>query len=210
MEVHPPEHGIHSWRDFLVHMGTITLGLLIALGLEAGAERWHHYSEVREARERLHDEMRENSDAIVRDTLQLKKAEQQLRCNLALLESDGEVDSSKLLFGWRWDGIEASAWDTARATGAVSLMPYEEVQRYAAIYTQQATVTEASKAYIRAQTHAIEPLLHHRRDEHGSSPSIWLTPAERASLIESCGNSLTEVTLLLDLMRPLGTLYSRA
>jgi hypothetical protein len=29
MEVHPPEHGIHSWRDFVVHMGTITLCLLL-------------------------------------------------------------------------------------------------------------------------------------------------------------------------------------
>jgi hypothetical protein len=33
-EVHAPDHGIHSGRDFLVHMGTICLGLLIALGLE--------------------------------------------------------------------------------------------------------------------------------------------------------------------------------
>ena len=31
MEVHASEHGIHSWRDFFVHMGTICLGLLIAL-----------------------------------------------------------------------------------------------------------------------------------------------------------------------------------
>ena len=50
MEVHPPEHGIHSWRDFLVHMGTITLGLVIALGLEAAAEALHpevqHYADI--------------------------------------------------------------------------------------------------------------------------------------------------------------------
>jgi len=41
MEVHPPEHGIHSWRDFFVHMGTICLGLLVAIGLEQSVE-WAH------------------------------------------------------------------------------------------------------------------------------------------------------------------------
>jgi hypothetical protein len=52
MEVHAPEHGIHSWRDFFVHMGTICLGLLIALGLEQAAEavhRAHQRTELREA-----------------------------------------------------------------------------------------------------------------------------------------------------------------
>ena len=53
MEVHAPEHGIHSWRDFLVHMGTICLGLLIALGLEQAAEAIHHAHQRAELREAL-------------------------------------------------------------------------------------------------------------------------------------------------------------
>ena len=56
MEVHPPEHGIHSWRDFFVHMGTICLGLLIAIGLEQSAEALHRRHEAQELREDLRHE----------------------------------------------------------------------------------------------------------------------------------------------------------
>jgi len=39
MDVHPPHGAIHGWRDFFVHLIVITLGLLIALGLE-GIVEW--------------------------------------------------------------------------------------------------------------------------------------------------------------------------
>lgn len=35
MEVHPPHKPIHSVKEFMVHLLAITIGLLIALGLEA-------------------------------------------------------------------------------------------------------------------------------------------------------------------------------
>ena len=41
MEVHPPDHPLRTWGDFWIHLGTITIGLLIALGLEATVE-WAH------------------------------------------------------------------------------------------------------------------------------------------------------------------------
>ncbi len=41
LDVHPPHEKIHGFRDFLLHLLTITIGLLIALGLEALVERVH-------------------------------------------------------------------------------------------------------------------------------------------------------------------------
>ena len=41
LDVHVPEHGIHRFRDFFLHLFTITIGLLIALGLEASVEALH-------------------------------------------------------------------------------------------------------------------------------------------------------------------------
>ena len=32
LEVHPPQHAAHSWRDFFIHIATIVIGLLIAPG----------------------------------------------------------------------------------------------------------------------------------------------------------------------------------
>src|SRR5664279_1235216 len=34
LDVHPPTAAIHGWKDFFVHIATITIGLLIAIGLE--------------------------------------------------------------------------------------------------------------------------------------------------------------------------------
>jgi hypothetical protein len=34
LDVHPPHEKMHGFKDFLLHLLTITIGLLIALGLE--------------------------------------------------------------------------------------------------------------------------------------------------------------------------------
>ena len=33
LDIHPPHKAAHTWRDFLIHIATIGLGLLIAVGL---------------------------------------------------------------------------------------------------------------------------------------------------------------------------------
>jgi hypothetical protein len=39
LDVHAPHETVHSWRDSITHIATITIGLLIALGLEAELAR---------------------------------------------------------------------------------------------------------------------------------------------------------------------------
>jgi hypothetical protein len=34
LDVHPPHHAASTWRDFFIHIATIVIGLLIAIGLE--------------------------------------------------------------------------------------------------------------------------------------------------------------------------------
>jgi hypothetical protein len=55
LEVHAPHLSIHTWKDFLIHIATITIGLLIAVGLEQSVEAFHH----RHQREQLEDQMRD-------------------------------------------------------------------------------------------------------------------------------------------------------
>ena len=43
IDIHPAEHAAHSWREFLVHIATIVLGIIIAIGLEQAVELVHHY-----------------------------------------------------------------------------------------------------------------------------------------------------------------------
>lgn len=45
MELHAPGGPVRSLKDFLVHIGVVTLGILIALGLEQLVEA-HHRSQL--------------------------------------------------------------------------------------------------------------------------------------------------------------------
>ena len=42
LDVHPPHAPTHTWRDFFIHIATIVIGLLIAVGLEQTVEYVHH------------------------------------------------------------------------------------------------------------------------------------------------------------------------
>jgi len=66
MEVHPPHHSVTNWRDVFTHLAIVTVGLLIALGLEAAAEAFHHHRRVIETREALRKE-REGNHQLVKD-----------------------------------------------------------------------------------------------------------------------------------------------
>jgi hypothetical protein len=51
LDVHPPEHTPHTWRDFFIHIATIVIGLLIAIGLEQAVEAIHHHHQREELRQ---------------------------------------------------------------------------------------------------------------------------------------------------------------
>jgi hypothetical protein len=60
MEIHAPEGPIHSVRHFLIHLLTITVGILIALSLEGLNEWRHHRNLVHEAQSNLANELHDN------------------------------------------------------------------------------------------------------------------------------------------------------
>ena len=45
LDVHPAHHAASTWRDFFIHIATICLGLLIAIGLEQTVEALHRLHE---------------------------------------------------------------------------------------------------------------------------------------------------------------------
>jgi hypothetical protein len=56
VEIHKPKP-IHSWRAFLAELGTIVLGICIAISLEQLVESWHWDHEVQNARKAIHAEI---------------------------------------------------------------------------------------------------------------------------------------------------------
>jgi hypothetical protein len=60
MEVHPAHQAPRTWRDFFLQLLMITIGLFIALMLQAAVEFLHHSHLVRDARENLRHEVQNN------------------------------------------------------------------------------------------------------------------------------------------------------
>jgi len=53
---------IHTWRDFAKELGTIVLGIIIAISLEHFVEEWSWEKEVTAARQAIHAEMTANNE----------------------------------------------------------------------------------------------------------------------------------------------------
>ena len=72
MDVHLPG-SIRTWKDFLLHLLTITIGLFIALTLEAAVESVHHRHLVREAHVNLRSEIEINHQFYAKNARELQK-----------------------------------------------------------------------------------------------------------------------------------------
>ncbi len=136
LDVHPPHKAIHGTGEFLLHLFTITIGLLIAVGIEGAVERHHHTDLAKEAQEVLNGEIRKN-EASVTDALNgIARERRQMQSNLdsiARVQSDPKADAN-IDVSYSSVGLEETAWHTAQATDAIAYMPYDKAEKYSSIY----------------------------------------------------------------------------
>jgi len=85
-KIHPPPQTAHSWTDFFIHIATIVLGLLIAIGLEQVVERIHEHYELRVAREALDREFQSNRANLAADERNWLEVLARLKNNLLVLQ----------------------------------------------------------------------------------------------------------------------------
>ena len=148
LDVHAPEHGIHGTRHFFLHLFTITIGLLIALGLEAAVEAVHHHHQREQAETLIRQELNENRLTLLRVQQDTVAEIKNLHLALAFVEdlrSGKKDDPSGIKLGFHSEPLQSAAWISASATGALSYMPYEEVQRFATAYHEQQDYENASE-----------------------------------------------------------------
>ena len=139
MDVHIPHRPIHSFKEFMVHLLAITIGLLIALGLESSVEWLHHRHLARDARENISQEIRANQQDVVRQLNALPAEEKRLDEILSLVDDVQHNRPHKPLGDFMWTGVllRDSAWNATSSTGAIAFMDYSEVKQYSQLYAVQ-------------------------------------------------------------------------
>jgi hypothetical protein len=143
LDVHAPHHPIGGWKDFFVHLVTISVGLLIAVGIEVCVELHREHKLVREARETMREEIQHNSDSMKGAVVKLDQQQAVMKKNIETLTriqenpKDKALQDAEISADFSIVGLRETAWKTAQTTGALSFMPYAEAQRYSDVYGTQ-------------------------------------------------------------------------
>ena len=128
IDIHPPQHGAMTRRDFFTHLGIVVLGILIAIGLEQAVEAVHH----RAQRNDLIRQMRTESE----DNLRIFQWDQRLEiiqiawyrsCLSALIHATPHQNSIDVTLPLRQPSPppvtpEHAAWAIATTNGTVALL----------------------------------------------------------------------------------------
>jgi len=130
LDVHPAPHAASTWREFFIHIATIVLGLLIAVGLEQTVELVHRHREAREARENIRQEIQVNVGINQSDLEQMDRIQQKLDRDYDLLNSsapDAQI-LAQLDYHFQIVHWQSAAWNAARINGSLALIPSEDIK----------------------------------------------------------------------------------
>jgi len=167
LDVHAPEHRLGGVRDFAIHLLTITVGLLIALGLENAAEAMHHRHLRREADAMIRQEITANGNKIEKSEPEFQAEVAAMGRVLQALESLSQGKPGELAekdFVFHQAPMQDSAWRTAASTGALSYMDYEQVERFSEAYKEQDQLEAMEKQTLEDYLQLMPILSHHAND----------------------------------------------
>jgi hypothetical protein len=163
LDVHSPHEPIMGWKDFLLHLFTITIGLLIALSLEGTVEWFHHRHLLHEAEASLYHEIDGNAKGLKDSVTDLHKQRDDLKHDVVvfnqLIRTGKLPDNEHMDIAFHIHTFDNVGWKTAQATGAAAYMPYADAQEYAGIYGTQDELAEAEKQAARDAILSLAPFM---------------------------------------------------
>ena len=207
LDIHAPHEAARTWKDFLLHLLTITIGLFIALTLEASIESIHHRHLVRDARFNLQREIEANHKLYAQNIRDIRQNRSQLAHDIDQLRElrDGKkLENANLSWSWTWISYAESAWNTARASGAVSYMDANWISTYSSVYAQQEYINATALAIFDEESRAGASL------EVARDPAKLLPAEIQALLIKSAEIDQSFATLETRTMKGLDDLYVEA
>jgi hypothetical protein len=203
IDVHAPHEPMHGWRDFLLHLVTITIGLLIALSLEGLVEWQHHRHLVHEAEASLHAEIKSNASGMPGTLATLHKNEADLKHAAAMVKT---LVYKKKMHGsfnisYHIVTFDNVSWKTAQSTDALAYMPYDLAKQYASIYTTQDELGDSEQQAAQDAVKGIGWIM----DAEDSDPDP--TPEQAQALLERIEALQGQLLLVENFMNSLSRQY---
>jgi hypothetical protein len=187
IEVHPPHERVQGWRDFFVHLITITVGLLIALSLEGLVEMVHHHNLVNQAKADLKTEITQNHDRVVLNLPELRADEKRVEGDIRTLmdlRAGKKLSDFQLNYSFEWKSLGNSAWKTAESSGALSFLDFEKERDLAHVYyVQEDIVAPNLTQVLREHSLAWAPILSLEHPEKSTKEEIQLSLQRSADLL---------------------------
>jgi hypothetical protein len=207
LDVHPPHESMHGWRDFFLHLTTITIGLLIALSLEGMVEWQHRRHLVHDAEASLHAEIKGNAANIDGVLADLHKRQATLKHDVYVLNyiaANGKYpEDNHMSVDFRIVTFADVSWKTAQSTGALSYIPYDLAQEYAGIYKDQGLLAASEQQSARDAVVSIGPFIN--EPDNGPPP-----PREEAkSIIQNIEVLQGQLMMVDAFMQGLSTDYKQ-
>ena len=145
IDVHAPHGGVHTWKDFWIHLGTIAAGLLIAISLEQSVEALHHLHQRHQLQEDLQEEAEANRKLILDDLALTRQeawfgaamkqvAEAAPRGGKVIVSLPPAPCAPESIITTGTTGYLSPSevvWTTAKDRGQVALLPAKEGRIYA-------------------------------------------------------------------------------
>jgi hypothetical protein len=124
LDVHAPHQAVRSWMDFLVHIIAITIGLLIAIGLEQAVEYVHHRHQREQIEQQMHTVFSANVSSDADDLRRL--------ASMRASTLSGNRIATQIIVT-----PSMAPYDSAKENGTVGLLPVERIRIYNRLYFQR-------------------------------------------------------------------------
>ncbi len=143
LDVHAPHETTHSWTDFLIHIATICVGLLIAIALEQSVEAIHHHHQREFLEEQMLHEAAENL-AVMKPQIEYYRQLSAfvLDREKALEDARADGEGVQVTFATNSPSVpyipilispSRGTWTVATAAGTIALVPPELAKVYARV-----------------------------------------------------------------------------
>jgi hypothetical protein len=153
IDVDLPEPPIWSFRGFAVHVLTVTVGFLIALGLNSLVSLYEQHRTASQARSYFRLEIAENRPRIANDLRENQKEQKAFSAIIAFLKQrkagghpqpPGQINLKTTSVA-----LSHAAWDTGLASQALTYMPFEQTAVLAQLYAVQNEFAEVERDALR-------------------------------------------------------------